>query len=133
MLNSASTRLACLEDVEIDVSPPGAPQHLSGGVSLLLRTTGMSATSLPVMSSRSALPVPLQTLTLTRLHLKGQCIVVEDELPWAALFPLPHILIASSCYHLLTVLCAAGSSCIEVMYHFLHTWSYKCGKLIAVR
>ncbi len=28
MLNSASTRLACLEDVEIDVSGPGAPQHL---------------------------------------------------------------------------------------------------------
>ena len=28
MLNAASTRLACLEDVEIDVSPPGAPQHL---------------------------------------------------------------------------------------------------------
>ena len=28
MLNSASTRLACLEDVEIDVSGPGAPHHL---------------------------------------------------------------------------------------------------------
>ena len=28
MLNSASTRLACLEDVEIDVTAPGAPQHL---------------------------------------------------------------------------------------------------------
>ena len=28
MLNSASTRLACLEDVEIDVSPPGAPRRL---------------------------------------------------------------------------------------------------------
>ena len=28
MLNSASTRLACLEDVEVDVSAPGAPQHL---------------------------------------------------------------------------------------------------------
>lgn len=28
MLNSASTRLACLEDVEVDVSPPGSACHL---------------------------------------------------------------------------------------------------------
>ncbi len=28
MLNSASTRLACLEDVEIDVSPTGAARRL---------------------------------------------------------------------------------------------------------
>lgn len=28
MLNSAATRLACLEDIEVCVSPPGAPRRL---------------------------------------------------------------------------------------------------------
>jgi len=110
MLNSASTRLACLEDVEIDVSPPGAPQHLFRRRVFAPEDNRderyLTASDVVKVSS----PCFLQALILTRSAVKGQCIVVEDELPWAALFPLSHTLIASSCYHLLGVLCAVGRS-----------------------